>query len=873
MSQVDERMSTGLPELDQVLRGLIPGDNVVWQVEDVEDYAPFVQPFCRHARQQEHRLVYFRFARHRPLASAQDGAEVIQLRPEDGFEQFIDQIHRVIKSVGRGGYYLFDCLSDLAVDWYSDQMLGNFFALTCPYLYDVEAIAYFALIRNHHSLYASGPIGETAQVVIDTLRHQGRLHVHPLKVQQRYSPTMHMLHAWEDGAFKPVTESARMTEVLASSAWRGLESATYRLDLTHRTFLAAETAHAAARAGEADGAKAQEYKDRLLRMAITRDSRLGELARAYLDLDDLLAVGRRMIGTGLIGGKSLGMLLARAILKRRDATWAEALEPHDSFYIGSDVFYTYLVQNGIWWARRQQLDPATLLEGAETARRRILVGTFPPSIQHQFSDMLDYFGQAPIIVRSSSLLEDNFGNAFAGKYESVFCVNQGPKAKRLEDFLSAVRTIYASAMSEKALIYRSQRGMLQRDEQMALLVQRVSGEVHGELYYPQMAGVALSYNPYVWNRQIDPAAGAIRLVFGLGTRAVERHDDDYTRILALNAPHKRPEASIDEVRRHAQHKVDVLDLDANQVVAKSFATVAARSPDLPLPLLASRDEELAARAAGQGIADAWPYVLTFDGLIDRTDWVARMRSMLASLQDAYGCPVEVEFTTNFRADGSYKINVVQCRPFQGDGGAVISPAPQNIQPSELVLRIAGPVIGRGREQTVDRLIYVVPSRYAALGISDRYNIARLLGQLMPGRRGGPARTTMLLGPGRWGTTTPSLGVPIRFSDIASVSVLCEIVAMREDFAPDVSLGTHLFSDMVEMDILYMALLPGKEGNVINESFFLEGPNRLTELVPAAAQWSDVVRVVDAADLPGHPTVRLHADTLQQRVICYLQPSP
>ena len=117
----------------------------------------------------------------------------------------------------------------------------------------------------------------------------------------------------------------------------------------------------------------------------------------------------------------------------------------------------------------------------------------------QFAEMLDYFGQSPIIVRSSSLLEDNYGNAFAGKYESVFCANQGSPQKRLEDFLSAVRTIYASTMSEEALRYRAHRGLLDRDEQMALLVQRVSGGLHGDLFFPQVAGVGLSYNPYVWN--------------------------------------------------------------------------------------------------------------------------------------------------------------------------------------------------------------------------------------------------------------------------------------------------------------------------------------------------------------------------------------
>ncbi len=177
----------------------------------------------------------------------------------------------------------------------------------------------------------------------------------------------------------------------------------------------------------------------------------------------------------------------------------------------------------------------------EEARRRILTGTFPQETQKEFMDMLDYFGQCPIIVRSSSLLEDNFGNAFSGKYESVFCVNQGTRGERLKAFLSAVRRVYASTMSMEALDYRAHRGLLDRDEQMAILVQRVSGVVCSNLYFPQIAGVGLSFNPYVWSERIESDAGMLRLVCGLGTRAVDRHDDDYTRLVSLNAPKLRHE--------------------------------------------------------------------------------------------------------------------------------------------------------------------------------------------------------------------------------------------------------------------------------------------------------------------------------------------
>jgi len=332
---------------------------------------------------------------------------------------------------------------------------------------------------------------------------------------------MYMLHAWEGDRFLPVTESSTTAEILTSRPWAGLDSVRFRLGTWNRAFQRAEQAWEAVQRGEPTVDDPAVLARTLMRMAFTRDERLLGMAEKYLALGDVLAIWRRMIGTGLIGGKSVGMLLARAILRKTRPRWNTLLESHDSFYIGSDVFYSFLVENGCWWLRQKQHDRRAFLDDIEEARRRMITGTFPDSILKEFTDMLDYFGQSPIIVRSSSLLEDNYGNAFAGKYESVFCANQGSHQKRLEDFVAAVKTIYASTMSEKALRYRAQRGLLDRDEQMPLLVQRVSGNLHGNLFYPQVAGVGLSVNPYVWNKCIDPSAGMVRLVFGLGTRAVD----------------------------------------------------------------------------------------------------------------------------------------------------------------------------------------------------------------------------------------------------------------------------------------------------------------------------------------------------------------
>ena len=871
MAQVDEQLSTGLGGLDKLLKGLIPGDNIVWQVDSIQDFLPFAEPYCRNTLQSGQRLVYFRFAKHAALANGESGAEVYHLHPEGGFEQFITEVHRVIRSVGRGGYYLFDCLSDLAVDWYSDQMLGNFFVLTCPYLYDVEAIAYFPLLRNYHSFYATSPIAETTQVLLDVLRYKGRLHIYPIKVQQRYSPTMFMLHAWEGDDFVPVRQSAMTSEILRSSPWQGRESSSYRQDVWNRTFLQAEETLAAVNLGESAPEKAEEYFQRLLRMAVSRQEQILALAEQYLSLSDVLAIGRRMVGTGLIGGKAVGMLLARCMVEQAEPRWQELFEPHDSFYIGSDVFYTFLVSNGVWGVRQRQRDLAAVMEGALTARRRILVGNFPASIEGQFSDMLDYFGQSPIIVRSSSLLEDSYGNAFAGKYESVFCVNQGPRQKRLDDFLSAVRTIYASTMSEKALLYRAQRGMLEQDEQMALLVQRVSGAMHKDLFFPQLAGVGLSFNPYVWSKEIDAQAGVVRLVFALGTRAVERHDDDYTRVVSLNAPLRRPEADFGQASQYSQKRVDVLDLQANQLVSKRFSEVGRLADDLAIEMFASRDEGAAQRADELGIKDSFPYVLTFKKLLRQTQLVSDMREMLAILQSAYGTAVETEFTANFLGKSAYKINLLQCRPFQCKVGGSAPEAPARLDAKDILLESRGAVIGQSREIEIDRFIYISPSLYSQLVMGERYQIAHLIGQIAHRNQVDVPKTVMLLGPGRWGTSTPSLGVPIRFSQISSVSVLCEIVAMREGVVPEVSLGTHIFNEMVEMNMVYLALFPSREGNFINEDFFESANNSLTELLPEQEKWAEVVRVIDACTL-SPKTVRLYADNVEQRVVCYLKHS-
>jgi hypothetical protein len=862
--------STGLAGLDEVLTGLRPGDNVVWQVDSVDEYVPFVHHFCTEATRRRQPLVYFRFASHEPLLPAGAKADVYQLHPDRGFEDFISEIFDVVERVGVGGCYVFDCLSDLAVDWCSDRMLGSFFLLTCPYLYDYETVAYFALLRDRHTRKATDSVHGTAQVVIDAYRSNGRLYVHPLKVYKRHSETMHMLHGWQGEQFVPVTQSATITEILSSAPQPWLDFTIQRADVWTRAFREAADLVDAARAGQRDAEKERQSFRKLLSMAVTRDQRLAALAEQYLELSDLVEIGKRMIGTGQIGGKAVGMLLARAILRKSRPRWAERLEPHDSFYIGSDVFYTYLIQNDAWWGRRSLKDFEAGLEMAREARHRLLRGHFPADLQEQCVQMLDYFGQSPIIVRSSSLLEDAYGNAFSGKYESVFCPNQGTRADRLHAFMDAVRSVYASTTSREALTYRARRRLLDREEQMALLVQRVSGQRYGSYFYPQAAGAGFSFNPFVWNSAIDPKAGFLRLVFGLGTRAVERSDDDYTRIVALNAPLRLPVAHPEEARKYAQRRVDVLDLRDNRHVSLPFEQVAQGSPDLPLHIFAARDHALAKLASEPGSHHVFPWVLQFEELLGHTEFVSDMREMMATLEAAYQHPVDVEFTANFVDQRNYRINIVQCRPFQVRGRPGSVELPRSVAEERVVLRTSGPIIGHSRVTPVDRIVYVMPQTYGVLPMQDRVAVARLVGRITHLGGAAAAETILLVGPGRWGTTTPALGVPVTITEIDTVSVLCEIAEMHPGLVPNVSLGTHFFNDIVELDMLYLAVDPREQGSMIQSELLASAPNALAELLPGNEALSEVVRVIEIGKRPGWKRCWLRVDAMEQRGICFLE---
>lgn len=869
MNNSNIQFSTGLPGLDKVLRGLLPGDNIVWQIESLHDYKPFIFPFYDRAAKHEQKVIYFRFAQHTELLPESDNLRIIRLKPENDFEMFINDTLNIIESSGPNTCFIFDCLSELAVDWYSDRMLGNFFLITCPFVYQMKSVAYFSLIRDRHSVHATDNINDKAQVILDVYRNEEKLYVHPLKIYKRHSTTINTLHIWENDEFLPVTSSATISEILTEVPQPWLDFTIHRLGEWTSTFARANELYNEALAGKVVKKEITDIYNRLIRMVVTRDKRFLALAEKYFDLSDLLDIRKRMIGTGLVGGKTVGMLMARAIIKKTNPRIADNFEAHDSFFIGSDVFYTYLVQNDCWWLRRKLMAGDSFLEHADEARLRMLEGKFPQYIEYQFMEMLNYFGQVPIIVRSSSLLEDNYGNSFSGKYDSVFCTNQGTPKQRLKAFIDAVKQVYTSTMNKDVLFYRDQRELLEHDEQMALLVQRVSGDVYNNLFFPQVAGVGYSFNPYVWNKEIDPNAGMLRLVFGLGTRAVDRHDDDYTRIVALNIPQKRPEANLDEVRKYAQHHVDVLDLNKNEAVTIDFEDVIKAAGNFALEMFASRDQEVERWAQERGLNNVFSWFITFQKFFTDTPFIKTMRQILSILHEAYEYPVDIEFSLNFLENNTYRINLLQCRPFQvRRGKSKIVVMPKTITDNDIIFKSNGPVLGNNVLMPIDLLVYIKPSMYSKLNQSECYEVARILGKITHHEEN-DNKKIMLLGPGRWGTTTPSLGIPVAFSEINKVSVLCEIAFMHDELIPDLSLGTHFYNDLVEMDMTYLGLMPQRSDTQLHEDLILNTPNIFEKLLPDKQKWADIIHVVSSTSNDVYKKMFLYVDAIKHEAICYL----
>ncbi|MBO4927720.1 MAG: phosphoenolpyruvate synthase [Clostridiales bacterium] len=834
-----DRILSGIPQMDTAFDNIRLGDNVVWRVSDLSEFRLFMEPYIEQAIKDKRKIIYFRFASHAPLISDRPEVQTVQIALSHRFETFTVDIHNVIEEAGKDAFYVFDCLSELQTAWATDLMMGNFFRVTCPFLFILDTVAFFPIIRGKHSVHAINKILNTTQLFIDVYSdNRNSIYVRPQKVWNRNSDTMFLPHTYEPetGKFQPILDGVKSSRFYQTLGQAQRSSEEQFSDSWDRFFNRTKILHES-------GADITEDCSRMCNIMMTRDTKMREMVKKNFRPEDYFAVRDHMIGTGMIGGKACGMLLSRAIIRNREPDIAEFLEPHDSFYAGSDLYYTYIVDNDLWDLRiRQRTEEGYFTLAAEFAEK-LMDGEFSSSMREQFVRIIEYYGQDPYIIRSSSILEDGFGNAFAGKYESVFCINRGTKEERLLEFEKAIKTVYASSMSLSALDYRKRRGLDKRDEQMALLIQRVSGSYYGPYYMPCAAGVGYSYSPYRIMRDTDPAEGMLRLVMGLGTSAVDRTEGSYPRIVNLDSPEKTSYSSSADKHKFSQGKAEVINMVSHELERLPYEKLEENIPPYLENTLLEHDYE-AERRLREIRMDRQVKFISCIGLVKNKQLMDQMKRMLRCIQDEYEYPVDTEFTINLSENGEYSIDLLQCRPLQVQKTSAGTVIPQDIPEERILLESKGASMGMSKATTLDTIVLVDPVKYYNMPYRDKPAVARLIGKLNWHFRD-QNKHMMLIVPGRVGTSSPELGVPTAFSDISAFEIICELEESRAGYNPELSYGSHIFQDLVEAEILYTAVFHDKKTIHFHPEKLQDAPDRISDFADAK-ELCDIVHVFDVS---------------------------
>lgn len=619
----------------------------------------------------------------------------------------------------------------------------------------------------------------------------------------------------------------------------------------------------------------QETKVVLIKALISDELEFVRVAKEYLSYEDLLWIRTHRVGRGKIGGKAAGLVLAWKILQVTLDRFCESCQQiaiviPETYFLGADVSYEFLqINNLVRYLNQKYKSMDEIERDYPDVIAAYAKGSFPQDVVERLRMVLQEVGGRPLIVRSSSLLEDNFGLSFAGMYESVFCPNQGTPEENLQFLLNAIACVYASVYNPDVLLYRKQRKVLDFDERMAILLQVVQGERYGDYYFPPAAGVAYSRNPFVWNPKLRREDGLARLVVGLGTRAVERVGEDYPRMVALSHPSLRPEAAAKDIRYYSQYYMDVIDLKANKLDTKRINEVL--RTDYPgLRLLASIDngDYISPMVSIDRSLNPRSLVITMDALLTQTSFASDLKTVLKALEFSYSHPVDIEYTVeigNEYPKPAVTLHLLQCRPHSNPSENQRVVIPSQLPEADVVFGTTK-LVPTGRVQKIAYVVYVEPEMYATASPSQKLETARLIGRINQRLEG---KTFILMGPGRWGSSNPDLGLKVGYADFYNSRALVEIGWGEGKNRPTLSYGTHFFQDLVESHIYPLAIFPGEPGNPFKASFFKDAMNALPVLLPNDAAWSESVKVIDVPGTTGGRHLELVMSGDEGRAVAHL----
>jgi pyruvate,water dikinase len=413
-------------------------------------------------------------------------------------------------------------------------------------------------------------------------------------------------------------------------------------------------------------------------------------------------------------------------------------------------------------------------------------------------------------------------------------------------------------------------GLTDYDERMAVLIQKVEGQRYGRYFFPSLSGVGFSHNPYRWSKRIRREDGLLRIVAGLGTRAVERVSQDYPRMVALSHPELRPERGAGMLRRYSQHQIDVIDLEANALVTLPVTEVM----DIGYPglgaIISVDQGGFIQPLSGRPLSlSPDQMVVTFDSLLAREEFVGVMREMLVVLEEAYKRPVDIEFAvevTKTYPRPELDIVLLQCRSLSQRRGGQVGEWPSDV-PEEDILFTAADQVPDGAVTGIRYIVYVDPHVYARIpDPSTRIQLGQVIGRI---NQALGEDCFILMGPGRWGTSNIQLGVKVTYADIYNTKVLIEVAHADGGSIPEVSYGTHFFQDLVEANIYPLPIYPDDPAVIYRENFLLESPNVLPDILPGDGQYQSYVKVIDVQAVTGR-LLHVVMDAEQDKAIAYFK---
>ncbi len=572
------------------------------------------------------------------------------------------------------------------------------------------------------------------------------------------------------------------------------------------------------------------------------------IARQHIEISDFYDVVSHLIfpegSHGKIGGKGAGLFMAQQILAKasEDMPILQSVKVPKTWYITTDEIKEFLHYNNLEELNIQKykeffeirIDYPNIIQLMKNCE-------FPEGIVKSLAMALDDFGDCPLIVRSSSLLEDQMGAAFSGKYKSLFLANQGSKQQRLEALMDAIGEVYASLYSPDSIQYRSERALLDFQEEMGIMIQEVVGNRVGPYFLPLYAGVAFSNNEFRWSPRIKREDGLIRLVMGLGTRAVDRVGDDFPVLVSPGQPGLRVNTIPEEIKRYSPKKLDVINLDRN-----SFETIEISALLKEYGHMISNVQQIISIYTPEYVKKPLAFdidfeqddlVVTFDGLIKDTSFIKQIDIIQSILKEKLGTPVDIEFASD--GDNFY---LLQCRPQSFSSDTTPAAIPKDLSPRDIIFS-ARRYISNGTIQDISHIVYVDPEGYNGLHkLDDLAKVGKAVGMLnylLPRKR------FVLMGPGRWGSRGDiKLGVQVSYSDISNTAALIEIARKKSNYVPELSFGTHFFQDLVESNIRYLPLYPDDKDIIFNEMFLRRTDSILEQILPEFGYLEDVIRVID-----------------------------